>query len=111
MKKDSSGRVRIATVIQNSAQIGDLETQRCKHISEIQDVFPSADGCEDCLKIGDDWVNLRLCLTCGYVGCCNNSKNKHATRHYHKTKHPMIVSYEVGEKWLWCYVDEITINP
>jgi uncharacterized UBP type Zn finger protein len=63
-------------------------------------------GCEECLKIGDRWVHLRMCLTCGKVGCCDSSKNKHATRHYHETKHPVIRSVEPGEEWMWCYVDE-----
>ncbi len=111
MKKDSSGYVRIAASIQGVVDIGALDAKDCGHISTIQDVVPSADGCEDCLKIGDEWVYLRLCLTCGHVGCCDNSKNKHATRHHHETLHPMIVSYEEGENWLWCYVDKVGINP
>jgi uncharacterized UBP type Zn finger protein len=111
MKKDSSGRVRIAARIQEAVERGALDAKDCGHIAEIQDVVPSADGCEDCLRIGDVWVNLRLCLTCGHVGCCDNSKNKHATRHHHETGHPMIVSYEEGENWLWCYVDNVGIEP
>jgi uncharacterized UBP type Zn finger protein len=111
MKKDSSGNVRIAARIRGVVDDGVLDTKDCGHISTIHDVVPSADGCEDCLKIGDVWVHLRLCLTCGYVGCCDNSKNKHATRHHHETHHPMIVSYEEGEDWLWCYVDKVSIQP
>ena len=64
--------------------------KRCTHLDQIQDVTPSANGCEDCLRIGDTWVHLRLCLTCGHVGCCDDSKNKHATRHFHATNHPII---------------------
>ena len=64
-------------------------------------------GCQECLKTGDTWVHLRLCLTCGHVGCCDSSKNKHATRHFHATKHPLIRSIEPGESWLWCYVDDL----
>jgi len=78
----------------------------CPHVSTIREVVPSADGCEDCLKIGDDWVHLRLCLTCGHVGCCDSSKNKHATKHFRATKHPIVKSFEPGEDWLWCYADE-----
>ena len=107
MKKDSSGSVRIAARIQEADKRGTLNTKDCGHISTIQDVVPSAEGCEDCLKIGDEWVHLRLCLTCGYVGCCDDSKNKHATRHHHETGHPMIVSYEEGENWVWCYDDDL----
>ena len=110
MKKDPSGSVRIAVSIQDKVNRGVLDDKECGHISTIQDAVPSADGCENCLRIGDVWVNLRLCLTCGHVGCCDDSKNKHASRHYHETEHPMIVSYEDGENWLWCYVDEVGID-
>lgn len=111
MKKDSTGSVRIASELQREVLSGRLDPNGCEHISTIQDVVPSADGCEDCLKIGDEWVYLRLCLTCGYVGCCDNSKNKHATAHHHSTHHPMIVSYEEGENWVWCYPDQVMIKP
>lgn len=111
MKKDSSGSVGIAAKIREAVESGALDAKGCGHLSTIQDVVPSADGCEDCLKTGDVWVNLRLCLMCGYVGCCDNSKNKHATHHHHETLHPMIISYEEGEDWLWCYVDEIGFQP
>ncbi len=78
----------------------------CSHRKEIRDVTPSARGCEDCLKTGDRWVHLRLCLSCGYVGCCDSSKNKHASAHAGKAKHPIVRSFEPGEDWMWCYVDE-----
>jgi uncharacterized UBP type Zn finger protein len=79
----------------------------CTHLNQIRQVIPSAKGCEDCLKIGDDWVHLRLCLTCGHVGCCDSSKNKHATKHYAHTTHPLIQSFERGEHWRWCYPDQL----
>lgn len=63
--------------------------------------------CEACVKLGDTWVHLRLCLECGHVVCCDSSKNKHATTHFHRSKHPLIRSIEPGEAWVWCYVDEI----
>lgn len=78
----------------------------CSHMALAQDVEPSADGCEDCLKTGDKWVHLRICLVCGHVGCCDNSKNKHATKHFHETGHPIIRSFEPGENWRWCYEDQ-----
>src|SRR5260370_20065165 len=84
--------------------------KRCTHLDQIQEVTPSATGCEDCLKIGDTWVHLRLCLTCGHVGCCDDSKNKHATKHFHATTHPIIQSFEPGEDWGWCYVDEVMLE-
>jgi uncharacterized UBP type Zn finger protein len=79
----------------------------CKHTSQIREVKPSAQGCEDCLKSGDRWVQLRECLSCGHVGCCDSSKNKHARAHFNGTKHPIIQSFEPGENWKWCYADGI----
>jgi len=80
----------------------------CKHLDQIRITEPGKRLCEDCVKIGDRWVHLRLCLSCGHVGCCDSSKNKHATKHYHATGHPLVRSIEPGEAWVWCYVDEIT---
>jgi uncharacterized UBP type Zn finger protein len=79
----------------------------CAHYDEIQNPKPKSSGCEECLKMGDTWVHLRLCLSCGHVGCCDSSKNKHATKHYHSTKHPMIRSLERGEEWGYCYPDDL----
>jgi uncharacterized UBP type Zn finger protein len=81
--------------------------QGCRHLPEV-DVRkqPNTNGCEECLKMGQDWVHLRVCLTCGHVGCCDSSKGKHATKHYHRSKHPIARSLERGEDWAWCYVDE-----
>ncbi len=83
----------------------------CPHLKDIKSVRPSADGCEDCLRTGDTWLHLRLCLFCGHVGCCDSSKNKHATKHFHATKHALIRSSEPGETWGWCYVDELMFDP
>ena len=85
-------------------------SKTCTHLDIIRDVKPSARGCEECLKIGSPWVHLRLCRTCGHVGCCDESKNKHATKHYHAVKHPIITSLEPGESWSWCYVDEVAME-
>jgi len=79
----------------------------CPHAKEIRQVTPSGIGCKECLETGDTWVHLRECLICGHVGCCESSKNKHATQHFHLTKHPIMQSFEPGENWRWCYVDEI----
>jgi uncharacterized UBP type Zn finger protein len=82
----------------------------CEHLRNARRrrvaVTPSGPGCAECLASGDDWVHLRLCLTCGHVGCCDNSKNKHATLHYHASGHPVIRSYEPGEEWGYCYRDD-----
>ena len=79
----------------------------CEHLKEINTVTPSANGCEDCLKIGAKWVHLRLCETCGHVGCCDSSPNKHATKHFHASNHPIIKSFEKDEEWGYCYIDDI----
>lgn len=80
--------------------------ENCEHIREAKDLHPSKHVCEDCVKTGDRWVHLRLCLTCGHIGCCDSSKNTHATKHFHATRHPVMRSAEPGEEWGWCYVDE-----
>ena len=83
----------------------------CTHLQSIADVTPSSDGCEDCLRIGSEWVHLRLCMACGHVGCCDQSPNRHATAHWHANAgHPIIRSYEPDEDWYWCYVDEMTFE-
>jgi TerC family integral membrane protein len=81
----------------------------CTHLNQIKNVKPKTDGCEECLKLGDRWVQLRLCLACGHVGCCDNSKNKHATRHFDVTGHPLMRSLEPGADWKWCYVDKVML--
>lgn len=83
----------------------------CTHIDQIRDVTPSAQGCEECLEIGSRWVHLRECQICGHVGCCDSSPNKHATKHFLATRHPIVQSFEPGEDWLWCYADEVFIEP
>jgi uncharacterized UBP type Zn finger protein len=86
--------------------------KRCTHKDQIDpDVQPrTPEGCEECLKTGSWWVHLRLCETCGHVGCCDSSPNKHATRHFHSSGHPIVQSFEPGEDWLWCYVDEVEVE-
>ena len=89
-----------------------MMTQRCKHLAQVRDVAAKTpEGCEECLRSGDGWVHLRLCLECGHVGCCDDSPNRHATKHFHQTKHPVMRSFEPGEDWGYCYVDGITFEP
>lgn len=83
----------------------------CTHLDQIRNVKPSSWGCEECIALGDTWVHLRECLTCGHVGCCDSSKNHHATNHFHATQHPIVKSFEKGEQWIWCYIDEVTMQP
>lgn len=80
-------------------------TKMCTHAASIRDVTPSACGCKECLKIGSPWVHLRICRTCGHVGCCDSSPNQHATKHFRATGHPIIEGYDPPEGWGWCYVD------
>jgi uncharacterized UBP type Zn finger protein len=82
----------------------------CSHLDRIKSVSPHASGCEECLRRGMRWVHLRLCLTCGHVGCCDSSPGKHATQHFHETGHPIVQSFEPGENWRWCYVDELLME-
>jgi uncharacterized UBP type Zn finger protein len=83
----------------------------CTHLEDVNVLeLPAAvDGCEDCLREGSKWLHLRICLTCGHVGCCDNSPGRHATAHHHATEHPIIRSLEPGEDWNWCYVDEVAM--
>ena len=78
----------------------------CTHLEQVQFRNTDKQGCEECLKMNDTWVHLRLCMVCGHVGCCDSSKNKHATKHFHRMKHPVVRSIEPGENWIWCYEDQ-----
>ncbi len=79
----------------------------CEHAALVKNPPPrTPEGCEECLLTGDEWVHLRLCESCGHVGCCDASQNKHATKHFQGTHHPVIASFEPSERWKWCYVDE-----
>jgi tellurite resistance protein TerC len=102
-----------AVAIAASKLIPDRAMQRsavvCSHTDQIKDVTPNSQGCEECLKLGDQWVHLRMCLTCGHVGCCDSSKNKHATRHFQSVGHPVMRSIEPGEDWRWCFVDQVEV--
>ena len=81
----------------------------CAHLRDAPRVVQprTPEGCEECLRDGTRWVHLRLCLTCGHVGCCDSSVMKHATAHFHETEHPVMRSIEPGEAWRWCYVDDL----
>jgi thioredoxin reductase (NADPH) len=87
----------------------------CEHLAALTEhrphpVTPSALGCEECLESGDEWVQLRLCLSCGHVGCCDSSPNRHATAHFHRTEHPVIKAFEPMANWGYCYVDEVMVD-
>ncbi len=84
---------------------------RCSHLQSVNEhIAPrTPEGCEECLKSGSRWVHLRLCLSCGHVGCCDSSPNRHAAKHFHATTHPIVRSFEPGEDWRWCYADRMEV--
>lgn len=108
-KTNGGKTIDTETAVEFSAR--EADPRACPHLKEVRRVFPSATGCEDCLRTGDSWVHLRICLACGHVGCCDSSPNKHATKHYHATNHAIIKSLEPGEDWGWCYADEFLFEP
>jgi uncharacterized UBP type Zn finger protein len=81
----------------------------CEHVAGLGEVVPSGSGCKECLETGGRWVHLRLCLSCGQVGCCDSSPNRHASKHFHATGHPVVRSFEPGESWRWCYADQMEV--
>ena len=84
-----------------------LKPNACAHLSALTAIQPARDHvCDECVKTGDSWVHLRTCQTCGTTLCCDSSPNKHATKHFRASTHPVVASAEPGERWLWCYADE-----
>jgi uncharacterized UBP type Zn finger protein len=81
--------------------------QECSHLDQIRFTDTDKHVCEDCVKTGSSWVHLRLCLSCGHVGCCDSSPNKHASKHFRTSGHPLVRSIEPGESWVWCYADQV----
>ena len=85
-----------------------LKQKKCEHIEQVKELVPSkAYVCDECIKTGSQWVHLRTCQTCGTTLCCDSSPNKHATNHFKQTTHPIVISAEPGEKWMWCYEDKL----
>ena len=87
----------------NAEQADSLE---CRHLDQAHEVHYTERVCPECVKLGDSWVHLRICMVCGHVGCCDSSKNKHATKHFKTSAHPIVKSIQAGEDWAWCYIDE-----
>jgi MFS family permease len=88
---------------------GEAALVSCAHLELVLETSPHTQGCEDCLRLGMRWVHLRMCLTCGHVGCCDSSRGAHATGHFWATGHPIVRSLEPGETWRWCYVDDVAV--
>ena len=84
----------------------------CTHLDQVEVIEPPTEiaGCEECLATGDRWVHLRMCQTCGKIGCCDSSPNRHATRHARDAGHPVLRSAEPGETWSWCYDDQLMLR-
>ena len=104
----TKGRVLVADGVVYVRELEEHDDEVARIVAEADDPVAAASSC---LRIGARWVHLRLCLQCGHVGCCDQSPNKHATAHYHAEHHPLIQSFEPGEDWLWCYVDEVMMEP
>ncbi|HVG45208.1 MAG TPA: cation:proton antiporter [Longimicrobium sp.] len=85
------------------------DPSKCAHLAQVRPVHPGSRGCEECLRTGDDWVHLRVCMSCGHVGCCDDSRNRHATAHFTATTHPVMRSIEPGESWGWCFVEKVEL--
>jgi uncharacterized UBP type Zn finger protein len=98
--------------IRSALQLHGNDAATCRHVDQIRAVARSSTGCEQCLALGDRWVHLRMCMTCGKVGCCDSSKNTHAQRHAreHVPGHQIIRSLEQGEDWLWCFTDATAVR-
>lgn len=85
--------------------------ETCEHFEHLESVAdPDGSACQPCIDMGDTWVHLRSCLECGHVGCCDNSKNRHARRHYEQHSHPLIQSIEPGESWRYCFADRVIVE-
>lgn len=110
MSQEPERPKRLVDSIRKHISSGSLNEKECAHIHEIQSIQPGSGGCEECLQTGDTWVHLRMCMTCGHIGCCNDSKNRHATQHFQATQHPIMKSLEPGEDWMWCFVDETRVS-
>jgi uncharacterized UBP type Zn finger protein len=88
-----------------------MSAKACTHLDQVavHELPAEVAGCEDCLRMDTKWLHLRICLSCGHVGCCDNSPERHATAHYHEASHALIRSLEPGEEWSWCYVDDFAM--
>jgi CPA2 family monovalent cation:H+ antiporter-2 len=102
-------RRRAAVDTEQVITLKPADAAKCAHLAQVRPVHPGSRGCEECLRTGDDWVHLRVCMSCGHVGCCDDSKNRHATAHFTATAHPVMRSIEPGETWGWCFVDRVEL--
>ena len=112
MRKQPRGRFRIGHALMRRIWTGTFRQKPCAHRDQINWALkPSTDVCADCVKLGDGWIHLRMCMTCGYIGCCDKAKNQHSYKHYQETGHPIMRSLHGNEDWMWCYVDQALLSP
>ena len=104
---------KIINVFLRRRWTGQFRSKPCSHVYLAPaDIGPASEVCGECVALGDSWPALRMCLLCGYVGCCDKSKNKHAQEHFRQTGHPLTRPHnERGMDWVWCYVDEALLDP
>jgi uncharacterized UBP type Zn finger protein len=84
--------------------------ETCTHLDAIKTTEASGNGCVECLAAGGRWVHLRRCTSCGHIGCCDSSPGRHATAHFRDVSHPLIQSFEPGEDWYWCFIDDVAFE-
>jgi uncharacterized UBP type Zn finger protein len=102
---------RMTNMVLRRVWTGSFRTKPCRHLDHVEPVQPSAEVCEACVEMGDTWPALRMCLTCGYVGCCDKAKNRHAMKHFEATGHPLWQPFhERGMNWVWCRVDKTLLD-
>ena len=106
MSQKPGRRAGIRHLLYRLVFTGRLRAKPCAHLHLIQVVEPATHVCADCVTLGDTWPALRMCMVCGYIGCCNDAQNQHALKHYQATGHPIMRSIERGDDWMWCYVDK-----
>ncbi|KAA3645498.1 MAG: hypothetical protein DWQ07_13605 [Chloroflexi bacterium] len=111
MKINSKSRFSLKDLLRRWLWTGQLRQKDCTHRAQVLIQETDLYECRDCLASGDAWFHLRLCMACGYVGCCENSKNKHALTHFEHSTHPIVRSIEPDEDWMWCYADEAFLSP
>ncbi len=110
--KDMALRHRMLNVLLRRVWTGQFSAIPCSHLDMINDVEPSSQVCDQCVALGATWPELRMCMICGHVGCCEDSRYQHARRHFEATGHPLIMPYGIrGMNWIWCYEDRALLDP
>ena len=96
----------LLSMIMRRMWTGQFRAKPCDHLDQVQVHTPGTKDCEACVALGDTWPATRMCLVCGFIGCCDGSKNKHMKKHFEETGHPVIGPSKAGRNWVWCYIDQ-----